>query len=71
MEMFTAGLFRMFAMTKTLGVDPIFQQLNNPNKLLSYSREESYRYCKPVETRENLPEVKKCKGDYEHFEMSS
>lgn len=36
MKMFTAGLFRMFAMTKALGVDPVFQQL--PNKLLSHSQ---------------------------------
>lgn len=51
MKMFTAGLFRMFAMTKALGVDPIFQQLNNPNKLLSHSREESCGYCRLVENK--------------------
>lgn len=61
----------MFAMTKALGVDPVFQQPNNPNKLLSHTREEFCGYCRPVENRENVPEVKKCKGDYEHFEMSS
>lgn len=33
MKMFTAGLFRMFVMTKALGVDSILLQLKNPNKL--------------------------------------
>lgn len=33
MKMFTTGLFRMFVMTKVLGVDSVVLQLNNPNKL--------------------------------------
>lgn len=33
MEMFTAGLFRMFVTTKALGVDSIVLQLNNLNNL--------------------------------------
>ena len=61
----------MFAMTRALGGDSIFQQLNNPNKLLSHSREESCGYCGPVENKEKCTGSEKCKGDYEHFEMSS
>lgn len=33
MKMFTTGLFRMFVMTKVLGVDSVVLQLNNLNKL--------------------------------------